>query len=46
VKPTAPFTEDEKFKIDHHVMRGGKVIWFIDRLEAEMTARNKTRLSP
>jgi len=36
VKPTAPFTEDEKFKIDQYVMRGGKVIWFIDRLEAEM----------
>ena len=36
VKPTAPFTEDEKFKIDQYIMRGGKVIWFIDRLEAEM----------
>jgi ABC-2 type transport system permease protein len=36
VKPTAPFTEDEKFKIDQFVMRGGKVIWFIDRLQAEM----------
>ena len=36
VKPTVPFTEDEKFKIDQYVMRGGKVIWFIDRLEAEM----------
>jgi ABC-2 type transport system permease protein len=36
VKPTASFTEDEKFKIDQYVMRGGKVIWFIDRLEAEM----------
>ena len=36
VKPTAPFTEDEKFRIDQYIMRGGKVIWFIDRLEAEM----------
>lgn len=36
VKPTASFTEDEKFKIDQYIMRGGKVIWFIDRLEAEM----------
>ena len=26
----------EKLKIDQYVMRGGKVIWFIDRLEAEM----------
>ena len=36
VKPTIPFTEEEKLKIDQYVMRGGKVIWFIDRLEAEM----------
>ncbi|HVZ97736.1 MAG TPA: Gldg family protein, partial [Chitinophagaceae bacterium] len=36
VKPTVPFTEDEKMKIDQYVMHGGKVLWFIDRLEAEM----------
>lgn len=36
VKPTVSFTEEEKFKIDQYVMRGGKVLWFIDRLEAEM----------
>ncbi len=36
VKPTVSITEEEKFKIDQYVMRGGKVIWFIDRLEAEM----------
>jgi ABC-2 type transport system permease protein len=36
VKPTVSFTDAEKLKIDQYVMRGGKVIWFIDRLEAEM----------
>jgi len=36
VKPTVTFSENEKFKIDQFVMRGGKVIWFVDRLEAEM----------
>ncbi|MEO8763293.1 MAG: gliding motility-associated ABC transporter substrate-binding protein GldG [Ginsengibacter sp.] len=36
VKPAMPFTEAEKLKIDQYIMRGGKVIWFIDRLEAEM----------
>ncbi|MEO7394512.1 MAG: gliding motility-associated ABC transporter substrate-binding protein GldG, partial [Chitinophagaceae bacterium] len=36
VKPTASFSEDEKLKIDQYIMRGGKVLWFIDRLEAEM----------
>ena len=36
VKPTIAFTETEKIKIDQYVMRGGKVMWCIDRLEAEM----------
>ncbi len=36
VKPTIPFTEIEKIKIDQYVMRGGKVMWCIDRLNAEM----------
>lgn len=36
VKPTYAFTEDEKIKIDQYVMHGGKVIWFLDRLNAEM----------
>ena len=36
VKPTHAFTEEEKIKIDQYVMHGGKVIWFLDRLNAEM----------
>ena len=36
VKPAIAFTDAEKLKIDQYVMRGGKVIWFIDRLDAEM----------
>ncbi len=36
VKPSQPFTETEKLKIDQYVMQGGKVIWFIDKLYAEM----------
>jgi ABC-2 type transport system permease protein len=36
VKPTIAFTDDEKFKIDQYVMNGGKVICFIDKLNAEM----------
>jgi ABC-2 type transport system permease protein len=35
VKPTIQFTEDEKLKIDQYIMRGGKVIYFIDNLIAE-----------
>jgi gliding-associated putative ABC transporter substrate-binding component GldG len=36
VKPTTSFTENEKIKIDQYVMRGGRVMWCLDRLEAEV----------
>ncbi len=36
VKPTMAFTEEEKVKIDQFVMRGGRVLLFADKLEAEM----------
>jgi ABC-2 type transport system permease protein len=35
VKPTEAFSSDEKLKIDQYVMRGGKVVWFLDNLHAE-----------
>ena len=35
VKPTLQFTEEEKMKIDQYVMRGGKLLCFIDNLIAE-----------
>ncbi|MET0392600.1 MAG: gliding motility-associated ABC transporter substrate-binding protein GldG [Chitinophagaceae bacterium] len=35
VKPTSTFTEEEKLKIDQYVMRGGKLLCFIDNLIAE-----------
>jgi len=35
VKPSLQFTEEEKLKIDQYVMRGGKLICFIDNLIAE-----------
>lgn len=34
VKPSVPFSEQEKIKIDQYIMQGGKVIWLIDKLEA------------
>jgi gliding-associated putative ABC transporter substrate-binding component GldG len=36
VKPTIPFNNKQKLKIDQYIMHGGKVIWLIDRLYAEM----------
>jgi gliding-associated putative ABC transporter substrate-binding component GldG len=35
VKPTEPFSEEEKLKIDQFVMHGGKLLCFIDNLIAE-----------
>jgi ABC-2 type transport system permease protein len=36
VKPTLAFTEEEKLKIDQFIMRGGRLLLFIDKLEAEL----------
>jgi len=36
VKPSQPFTDEDKLKIDQYVMHGGKIIWFVDKLYAEL----------
>ncbi|HMF72204.1 MAG TPA: gliding motility-associated ABC transporter substrate-binding protein GldG [Flavitalea sp.] len=36
VKPTIPFNDNQKLKIDQYVMNGGKIIWLMDQLYAEM----------
>jgi gliding-associated putative ABC transporter substrate-binding component GldG len=36
LKPTRKFTEDQKFKIDQFVMHGGRLLWMIDNLYADM----------
>lgn len=41
-KPTQPFTEQDKFKIDQYVMNGGKVMFLVDRLEAELDSMRLT----
>ena len=35
-KPNTAFTEAEKYKIDYFVMRGGRVFWAIDQVNAEL----------
>lgn len=35
LKPTQPFSDDDKLKIDQYLMRGGKVFWMIDNMYAE-----------
>ena len=36
VKPTQPFTDEDKLKLDQYVMNGGKLMWFVDKLHAEL----------
>ncbi|MEJ7627494.1 MAG: gliding motility-associated ABC transporter substrate-binding protein GldG [Ferruginibacter sp.] len=36
VKPSVPFSDEAKLKLDQYVMNGGKLLLFIDRLNAEM----------
>ena len=36
VKPTEPFTDEVKLKLDQYVMNGGKIIFFLDKLNAEL----------
>lgn len=35
-KPNKEFTEAEKYKIDYFVMNGGRVLWAIDQVNAEL----------
>jgi ABC-2 type transport system permease protein len=46
-KPRFAFSERDKFKIDQYVMNGGKVMWLIDRLGADLDSlRGSTRFIP
>ena len=42
VKPTVPFTELDKLKLDQYVLSGGNIIWAIDKLYAEYDSLQKT----
>jgi gliding-associated putative ABC transporter substrate-binding component GldG len=35
-KPTMPFSEADKYRLDQYIMKGGKVLFLIDRLDASM----------
>ena len=43
VKPTEKFNDQQKLKIDQYIMHGGKVIWMIDNLYAEMDSLRRTQ---
>ena len=42
LKPTIPFTDADKFKIDQYVMRGGKLFWMVDNMYAELDSLAKS----
>ena len=39
-KPDSAFSEKDKYLIDQHIMHGGKVLWVIDQVKAEMDSLN------
>jgi len=41
-KPTQKFTEAEKFTLDQFVMNGGKTLWLIDNVQAELDSLMQT----
>ncbi|HAL65455.1 MAG: Gliding-associated putative ABC transporter substrate-binding component GldG [Bacteroidetes bacterium 38_7] len=42
-KPDSAFSEQDKFIIDQFLMRGGKILWFVDGVKAEMDSlQNKS----
>jgi gliding-associated putative ABC transporter substrate-binding component GldG len=41
-KPTEKFTEEEKFTLDQFIMSGGKTLWMIDNVQAELDSLMQT----
>ena len=41
-KPTEKFSEEEKFTLDQFVMNGGKSLWLIDNIQAELDSLMQT----
>ncbi|MBU7576511.1 MAG: Gldg family protein, partial [Flavihumibacter sp.] len=42
-KPTSAFSDEQKIKLDQYVMQGGKLLWMIDKLYAEMDSLQRTQ---
>ncbi|WP_111708340.1 gliding motility-associated ABC transporter substrate-binding protein GldG [Lutibacter citreus] len=41
-KPTEKFSEEEKFTMDQFIMNGGKSLWLVDNIEAELDSLMQT----
>lgn len=42
-KPTKPFSENNKFKIDQYIMNGGKVMWLLDKVAVSLDSMKHTK---
>ena len=42
LKPTQPFSDEDKLKIDQYLMRGGKIFWMVDNMYAEFDSLYKS----
>lgn len=40
-KPTRPFSEQDKYKLDQYIMSGGRVLFLMDKLEATMDSASR-----
>ncbi|MCT4621978.1 MAG: gliding motility-associated ABC transporter substrate-binding protein GldG [Schleiferiaceae bacterium] len=40
-KPTKPFNDIDKLLLDQYIMRGGKTLWFVDAVSANMDSLSK-----
>lgn len=45
-KPTEKFTEEEKYTLDQYLMQGGKTLWLVDQVQAELDSLMVTGESP
>lgn len=46
VKPRTAFTESDKYKIDYFVRHGGRVVWAIDQIDANLQNLRQTGSQP
>ena len=42
-KPTEKFSDEQKLKLDQYVMHGGRVLWMVDQLYAEMDSLRRVQ---
>lgn len=45
-KPTQPFSESDKYKLDYYVRNGGSIIWAIDQIDASLDNLRETGAQP